>query len=351
MSSLKDGTITYTATATDSSSNTATSSKTTTKDTAAPVVAITSVTNPITAANASNTTASGTGEAGDTISLVATDGTHTTSPLTTTVTTGGTWSINNVNVSTLNDGPVTYTATVTSPSGNTAQGSDTAIKSALATASLSGFVYNDSNGNSTKTARNLDSRASISFLTAPTPRNALPSQTAPERQRWIVRLHGPFGLDYTITEIQPSLFQDGSATAGSLGGTPGTDAISNITVATGASGANYNFGEHGLVQPQISSRMLLASSPPAQQIFDNAVTSSAIPPIVVSMTKASPDPTTASTVNYTVTFSQAVTGVTAAEFQPVTSTNVSAHRSPASPAAAAPIRSPSTPAPAPAPSG
>ena len=181
-----------------------------------------------------------------------------------------------VNVSTLNDGPVTYTATVTSPSGNTSQGSDTAIKSALATASLLGFVYNDSNGNSPEDSAEPGLQASIWFLTAPTPEAMRPLADCAERQRWIVYdFTGLSAGTYTITEIQPSLFQDGSATAGSLGGTPGTDAISNITVATGASGSELQLWRTRVGPArEISSRMLLASSPPAQQIFDNAVTSS-----------------------------------------------------------------------------
>ena len=103
-------------------------------DTVAPTIALTTVTNPINAANATSTTASGTGEEGASISLVASDGTHTTSAHTTTVAADGTWSISGIDVSALNDGTITYTATASDAAGNTAPSSLTAIKDTVAPA-------------------------------------------------------------------------------------------------------------------------------------------------------------------------------------------------------------------------
>lgn len=49
---------------------------------------------------------------------------------------------------------------------------------------------------------------------------------------------------YTVTETQPAGFLDGTDTAGSPGGgTAGNDVISTITVASGITSANNNFGE------------------------------------------------------------------------------------------------------------
>ena len=62
VSSLQDGTITYTATATDTNENTATNSLTTPKDTVPPAVTISQVTTPIDATNESSVSASGTVE-------------------------------------------------------------------------------------------------------------------------------------------------------------------------------------------------------------------------------------------------------------------------------------------------
>jgi cyclophilin family peptidyl-prolyl cis-trans isomerase len=133
VSSLNDGTITYTATQTDTSNNTTTSSKTTIKDTVPPMVSISSVTNPINIGNVTNTTASGTGEVGATISVMASDGSHTTTAATTTVGSGGTWSISGINVSALNDGTITYTATATDSANNSASSTKTANKDTVDT--------------------------------------------------------------------------------------------------------------------------------------------------------------------------------------------------------------------------
>ncbi len=122
VSSLADGVITFTASSSDSSGNTTDAAKTSFLDTVAPTVAITSVTDPITLANASSVSASGTGTAGVSISLVVTDGTNTTIEYTTTVDGDGNWSITSIDVSDLSDGTVTYQATASDGGGNTANG-------------------------------------------------------------------------------------------------------------------------------------------------------------------------------------------------------------------------------------
>ena len=85
--------LAFTATATDAAGNTAHKDTTATKDVVAPAVSLTTVTDPIDSTNEHAVTASGTGEVGATISLVASDGPHSTTALTTTVDAGGTWSI------------------------------------------------------------------------------------------------------------------------------------------------------------------------------------------------------------------------------------------------------------------
>ncbi|HTQ39322.1 MAG TPA: Ig-like domain repeat protein [Pirellulales bacterium] len=128
VSSLSDGAITYTATATDSTHATVTDTQTATKTTALPSVALTTLTSPINSGNVTNTSASGTGTAGNTVSVVATDGTHTTTAQTMTVPAGGSWSITGINVSALSDGTITYKATTTDSVGNTASATKTTIK-------------------------------------------------------------------------------------------------------------------------------------------------------------------------------------------------------------------------------
>jgi hypothetical protein len=116
-SSLSDGTVTYTVTETDSAGHGAVLTKTASKFTVAPKVTFTS-TPDITGANENNVSAAGTGDNGDTISVTITDGTHTTSAATTTVS-GGTWSVGTINASGLFDGTVTYSVVETDALGNT----------------------------------------------------------------------------------------------------------------------------------------------------------------------------------------------------------------------------------------
>ena len=128
VSELADGTITFTATATDSEENMAETSKSATKDTVAPEVAIDGPIEPINLANATSVTVTGTGEAGATITLTATDGTHASTEYTTTVGENGAWTIEGVDVSELADGTLTFTATATDAAGNSAETTATANK-------------------------------------------------------------------------------------------------------------------------------------------------------------------------------------------------------------------------------
>ena len=121
VSTLDDGTITFTATATDAAGNTATSSMTAAKNTLPPSLSISTVTNPVTLANLKSASISGTGDAGDTVSVIVGDGTHTTASKQTTVQPDGTWTISGIDLSTLKDGTITYTATATDTIGNSAK--------------------------------------------------------------------------------------------------------------------------------------------------------------------------------------------------------------------------------------
>ncbi len=132
VSALADGELVFTAAATDSTGNSSQTTHTATKDTTAPAVAISSVTNPINAASAGLATASGTGEVGATISLVASDGTNNTAVRTTTVASDGTWSISGIDVSSLADGTITFTVTAADAAGNSTQRSLASTKDTVA---------------------------------------------------------------------------------------------------------------------------------------------------------------------------------------------------------------------------
>ncbi len=88
-------------------------------------IELVSVTNPVELAIATGTIVTGYGLPGGTVSVIATDGTNTTSAYTTTVGADGTWTIGNVDVSGLADGTITYTGSLP-----TAQGTQTETISA-----------------------------------------------------------------------------------------------------------------------------------------------------------------------------------------------------------------------------
>jgi hypothetical protein len=127
VSGLNDGTITYKATATDAALNANEDSKTATKDTVAPAVAVTSVTDPINKANQTRVSARGTAEPGAKVSLaVSASGRSTAS--TVTADSSGAWKVVGINVSRLKDGTITFTATATDAVGNANKASKKAAK-------------------------------------------------------------------------------------------------------------------------------------------------------------------------------------------------------------------------------
>ncbi len=135
VTALNDGTVTYRATATDAAGNSGpVGTATDSKDTVAPTVAIGAVTDPISTGNAAAAGASGTVESGASVALAVTDGTpsHTIRPSVSV--NGGSWTVTGVNLSTLTDGTIGYTATATDPAGNSATASRTATKDTTAPA-------------------------------------------------------------------------------------------------------------------------------------------------------------------------------------------------------------------------
>ncbi len=119
VSSLAEGTIDFSVTATDAASNTSQTSQSANKDTEVAVIITESTTDPITPDNETNTSVTGGGEAGATVSVVASDGTGATDPMTVTVDSESTWTVSGIDVSGLADGTITYTATITDAAGNT----------------------------------------------------------------------------------------------------------------------------------------------------------------------------------------------------------------------------------------
>ena len=168
VSGLADGTITYVATATDAAGNTATTSLTATKDTVAPAVAISSVTNPVNSTHQTTTSASGTVEAGATVNVMANDGAggHTSASVPAVVT-GTNWTASNIDVSGLADGTITYVATATDAVGNTATTTTTATKDTVAPAVAISSVtdpVNSANQTTTSASGTVEAGATVSVM-------------------------------------------------------------------------------------------------------------------------------------------------------------------------------------------
>lgn len=126
VSSLADGTLTVTATATDAAGNTsvASDSKTTQKDATPPAKPVVStVTNPITASNFTAVAVSGTAEDNASVTVTFTDGTNDVLA-DTSADSSGNWSVTGVDLTSLSDGTITVTAIATDAAGNDSVPSD-----------------------------------------------------------------------------------------------------------------------------------------------------------------------------------------------------------------------------------
>ena len=169
----------------------------------------------------------------------------------------------------------------------------------VGTGSLSGFAYLDSNNDGNYQLVNGKYHAFLPGVTlnlTGTDSNGKPvskttTSSTTDGSYTFSAVEASDSAGYTITEEQPSNFRDGKTTAGSLGGTAGTNVISAIKVGAGQQGTSYNFGERGLVGAVMSLRMCLASTPPVSQLVSQlraapVVTLNASPATFVSGTVA-----------------------------------------------------------------
>ena len=144
LSSLNDGTLTATASQTDAAGNTGTGSNTAMKD-VVPPTAITVTTFPtVNNANKTAVTLSGECENGLSISLAITDAGAAHTVNATPSCSAGSWTASSLDLSSLNDGALTATASQTDAAGNTASGSKTSTKDVVpptTTPSVAGGSY------------------------------------------------------------------------------------------------------------------------------------------------------------------------------------------------------------------
>ncbi|MCC7083726.1 MAG: hypothetical protein IT427_01820 [Pirellulales bacterium] len=310
---LHDGTITYIAG--DTTHGPPNATRTAVKDTASPIVLIVSVVNPLARGATGNAIVHGIGEVGATVSLSASDGSRLTNPLTTTVPANGVWSIEDLDLSELLDGTIHLTVTATDAAGNRATSSRDTSK-ITADGSLSGFVYVDANKNHRRDANEHVLQGVLLALNGVDGSNALlPTRTTLTASDGSYQFAGLIPGTYQIREVQPAKLSSQRARAGTLGGVAKTNIISQIEIASGDHGMQYDFGEKGLKSSAISINPFLASSSPSQQQLTDAVArGGTFAPAVTSIDKLQIDPTAASTVKYAVHFNKPVRGVDINDF-------------------------------------
>ncbi|WP_373536294.1 DUF4347 domain-containing protein [Microcoleus sp.] len=127
-------------------------------------------------------------------------------------------------------------------------------------------------------------------------------------------------INYTVAFSEPVTGFD--ATDITFAGVAGATA----TVTGDLTGQNYNVAVTGFTQPGTLTATIAANAAndlagngnTVSTSTDNSVTFNPVTPYVTAINKLDPDPTAATTVNYQVTFNEAVTGVDAADFTLVT---------------------------------
>jgi hypothetical protein len=134
----------------------------------------------------------------------------------------------------------------------------------LAPASLSGFVFEDSDNDGNRDGNEDGIKKVDIVLTGIDDRGSAVNRSATTNNS------GEYTFDnlrpgvYQMNEVQPADFADGKDSLGTLGGTTQNDQFSNIVVFPGQHGAGYNFGEL-LKLPQLSDEHTFRIFPDTEQ--------------------------------------------------------------------------------------
>ena len=199
--------------------------------------------------------------AGVTITITGTDDLGAAVSATTTTGADGSYSFTNLR-------PGTYTASESQPAGYLdgkdtigSQGGTTgndlfsAISLSAGTngvnnnfgelnpASISGFVYVDSNNNGLYEGSESPISGVTATVTGTDDLGAFYTATATTGADGSYSFTDLRPGTYSVSEIQPDGFNDGKDTIGSLGGVTANDLFSQVVLTSGATGAQYNFGE------------------------------------------------------------------------------------------------------------
>lgn len=110
-------------------------------------------------------------------------------------------------------------------------------------ASLAGMVFVDGNKNNVRDLGEVGIGNTKVTLTGTTSQGQYVSVVGYTKSDGTYLFDNLKSGKYAVSETQPAGFGDGADILGSLGGSRGSDAFTNINVAASAKGINYNFGE------------------------------------------------------------------------------------------------------------
>jgi len=167
----------------------------------------------------------------------------------------------------------TDTLTWNASDGHTYAATDATARIAVdANGRISGWVYLDTNNNGRRDADEIGLPGAVLRLSRKDGQGhwvelagISPVLTAADGSYVFDNL--PPGTYEIRQAVPPSNYLDGKDTAGSLGGTVGTDRIFDITLGANSQGTDYLFGKLGLRSRLVSQRLFLASTPAASQIL------------------------------------------------------------------------------------
>jgi hypothetical protein len=293
LSTLNQGTITYSATATDAADNAgAAGTATGTKDTAVETATITAPTY-INSATKSSVAISGTADANASISVAISDvgNVHTTTVTTTTADGTGAWSKTAINLSSFNDGTITFALTETDAAGNQGTASTTSSKDTVAPAAPSSVSLSNGGGqsnayinssNTTSVNYNVVEPASANDSTTDTVRVTLTSSGGGSAVTGSAAGSGSAGRTVAVTGMNASGLGDGTVTASvtvtDLAGnvsSPTTATSTKDTVAPSSSNLNSNSSKY-IYHDNISPSTDTISSGPGSIILQSGETAVAV---------------------------------------------------------------------------
>jgi hypothetical protein len=147
-------------------------------------------------------------------------------------------------------------------------------------------------------------------------------------------------VDFTLTISEPVTgvdasdllaWQEGGVTGAAITGISGSDATYTVTVSTGGGDGTIRLDlidNDSITDPAGNPLTGIGTANGGYDGGEAYTVTDATPPTVVSVTRANPDPTSQATVRFTVTFSEAVTGVNLAspfdDFELATTDDVTA---------------------------